>query len=123
MLYGHVMRQMCRLGMVLCIMMGLRLTSMRHEVVVLEFVVCVVGLELVLVRLHLPFVVLQRCLQLLLEVGLGLSLPLPLPFPSVLLRHRVLPLSLVLDGGSHHGRKALGQLGGKLEVICAHRRA
>ena len=123
MLHVHVVRQMCRLGMALCIVVGLSLAIMRHEVVALEFVVCVVGLELVLVRLHLPFVVLQRCLQLLLEVGLGLSLPLPLHFPSVLLRHRVLPLSLVLDGGSHHGRKALGQLGGKLEVICAHRRA
>ncbi len=114
---------MCRLGMVLCIVMRLRLTGMRHEVVALEFVVCVVGLELVLVRLHLTFMVLQRCFQLFLEVGFGLSLPLPLPLPVVLWWHRVLPLSLVLDGGSHHGREVLSQLGGKLEVICAHRRA
>jgi hypothetical protein len=43
----------------------------------------------------------------------------------VLLRYwlLLLLLSLLLDGGGHHGRKVLGQLGGKLEFICANGRA
>jgi hypothetical protein len=43
----------------------------------------------------------------------------------VLLRYwlLLLLLSLLLDGGGHHGRKVLGQLGGKLEFICADGRA
>lgn len=42
----------------------------------------------------------------------------------VLLRYwLLLLLGLVLDGSSHHGRKVLGQLGGKLEFFCADGRA
>lgn len=74
-----------------------------------------------LVGLHFAFVVLQRRLQLLLEVGLRLSLHLPTL--SILLLHLLLLLSLILDRGSHHGRKALGQLGGELQLICADGRA
>jgi hypothetical protein len=117
-----MVRQMWWRWRVLCIVVSLRLTGMRQDVLefmALEFVVVV--LELVLVGLHLAFVVLQRRLQLLLEVGLGLSLHLPTL--SILLRHLLLLLSLVLNGGSHHGRKALGQLGGQLQLICADGRA
>jgi hypothetical protein len=117
MLHGHVVRQMCRGGVALSVVVGLRLAGMRQdilELMVLELVV--VALEVMLMRLHLPFVVLERRLQLLLEVGFGLRLPLSVP--SVLLWHRVLPLSLVLDGGGHHGREALGQLGRELQLLC-----
>lgn len=76
----------------------------------LELVVVV--LQFVPVRLHLPFVVLQRRLELLLEVRLLLRLHLSLL--TILGLYRLLVLSLILDGGSHHGGEALGELGGKL---------
>ncbi len=108
----HVVRQMCWRRVALRIVVGL--------LDVLELVVVVV-LELMLVRLHLLlFVGLQGRLKLLLEVLFRLRLPLPVP--PVLLCHRVLRLSLLLGGGGgYHRGKALGQLGRKLELICAHR--
>jgi hypothetical protein len=51
-------------------------------------------------------------------------LRLHLAFLPVLLRYwllLLLLLGLILDSRSHHGRKVLGQLGGKLEFICADR--
>lgn len=59
MLHGHVVGEMRLRRRVLCIVVWLRLASVRHDIlklVVLEFVVMV--LELMLVRLHLTLVVL-----------------------------------------------------------------
>jgi hypothetical protein len=107
---------------VLSVVVLLGLIRVWHDVlelVVLEFVV--VALELMLVGLQLPLVVLQRSLELLLEIGLGLRLHLTLL--AVLLLHWLLLMCLILDGGSHHGGEALGQLGSKLELIDAYGRA
>jgi hypothetical protein len=57
--HGHVVREMRLRWRVLRIVVRLRLARVRHnilELVVLEFVIVV--LELMLVRLHLPFMVL-----------------------------------------------------------------
>jgi hypothetical protein len=57
--HGHVVREMRLRWRVLRIVVWLRLASVRHDVlklVVLEFVIVV--LKLMLVRLHLPFMVL-----------------------------------------------------------------
>ena len=112
--HGHVVREMGVGLWVLCVVILRRLARMLlHDIlklVVLELMVVI--LEFVLVGLHLALVVLQRRLQLLLEIGLLLRLHLPLL--CVLLLHWLLVLPLILDSGSHHGREALGQLGSKL---------